>query len=213
MRVLTEIGEVMSDDRASRIDPSRLHLLDIENMVSGDVSAVRCSAWWGDYVTDVGVGERDQITVAAAWRHAAPAFFAVPANARRIGVTSAPDAADLALLDSVDVERVAHQHDEVIIASGDHIFAPLARALRAAGVRVVQVVASGVGVSAELYCSCDDLIRLRGSNRVVEARCEHPTIAARRVPRASERSSGVAVLAARMADSRPQLRTTDRAAQ
>lgn len=199
----------MSVARASRINSSRLHLLDIENMVAGDVSADRCAAWWEDYVTTMGgVWDRDQITIAAAWRHAAAAFFAVPATARRIGVTSAADAADLALLDSVDVERVAQHHDEVIIASGDHIFAPLARALRAADVRVVQVVAPGVGVSAELYSSCDDLIQLRGVRRAIHVRCEQPNFAARRVRRESDPSSGVAVLAARMSDSR-QRRSTD----
>lgn len=198
----------MSVIRASQIDSSRLHLIDIENMVVGNVSASNCSAWWADYVTTVGISPLDQITVAAAWPNAGAAFFAVPANARRIGVTATPDAADLALLDSVDVKRVARQHDEVIIASGDHIFAPLARALRASGVRVVQVVGPGVGVSAELYCSCDDLIRLHGSGHGVETRCARP-IAAWRIRRASEPNSGVALLAARMSDSRP-LRSTDR---
>lgn len=153
-RVPTEIGATMRVSHTSRpavrgCTPTKLHVIDIENMVGGLVSPDRCSKIWAEYETKVGVSKGDQITVAVAWPNAEAAFFAVPARARRIGVPTAPDTADRALCESVEVSRVALRHHEVVIASGDHFFAPLARALRDAGVRVVQVVTKGVGVSAE----------------------------------------------------------------
>lgn len=190
----------MSCVRASEVNvvgASKLHLIDMENLVQGYVRSDRCAAVWTEYKSAVGVGDFDQITVAVAWPHAAATFFSMPPAARRIGVPPTPDAADVALLESVDVGKVARQHGVVVIASGDHVFAPLAHDLRRVGVRVIQVVASGVGVSASLYRNCDDLVRLRS----VEPRplCTGVAATPRLQPRRSDSSSGVAVLADRVA--------------
>jgi len=136
---------------------SALHLVDIENLCLGRTLPATCSAVWDDYQHQVGVGGRDQVVVAANAISAAPAFFALPASARRILVPVLPDAADLALIDSIDVDRVAQRHATVVLASGDGAFAPLARSLRSRGLRVVQVVSAGARIAAELYLACHEL--------------------------------------------------------
>lgn len=137
-----------------------LHLIDIENLCGGRLSSSRCSSAWEHYLYQVGVSAEDQVTVAANARHAAAAFFCLPQTARRILVPNTPDAADHALLESAQVNRITQRHCSVVIASGDGAFAPLARALRAAGLHVIQVITEGVAVSGDLYLSCEELIRL-----------------------------------------------------
>ena len=53
------------------------------------------------------------------------------------------DGADLALLAACDVVFIAARYRRVVVASGDHIFAPLVRELIASGVRVVVAARSG----------------------------------------------------------------------
>lgn len=137
------------------------HFVDIENLCGGDVATL-CPAVWAEYVRKVGVHDHDQITVAANRHNAVPAFFTLPSAARRILVPNKPDAADRALVDAVDIDNLAEKCSTVVIASGDGYFAPLAKSLRAAGLRVVQVATSGAGfgVSTDLYVNCDELISL-----------------------------------------------------
>jgi hypothetical protein len=139
---------------------SALHLLDIENLCLGRVFPATCVAVWDHYQHQVGVSSRDQIVVAANTVGAASAFFALPSTARRLLVPVTPDAADRALIESVDLERVALRHNTVFIASADGAFAPLAHNLRARGLRVVQVVAAGSRIAAHLYTNCDELRQL-----------------------------------------------------
>ncbi|WP_413617062.1 NYN domain-containing protein (plasmid) [Gordonia rubripertincta] len=141
--------------------PSRpvAHFVDIENLCGGDVATL-CPSIWAEYVRRVGIHDHDQITVAANRYNAVPAFFTLPATARRILVPNNPDAADRALVNAVDVANLARKRTTVVIASGDGYFAPLARSLRAAGLWVTQVATIGTGISAELYVNCDELITL-----------------------------------------------------
>ncbi|MFD6105072.1 NYN domain-containing protein [Nocardia salmonicida] len=137
-----------------------LHLIDVENLCHGTVRASRCANLWGHYRRQVSVGPRDHIVVAASTPNAAAAFFVFPTSARRIAVPARPDAADLALLAAVDPEAMIRRYRRVVIASGDHLFTDLAERLRAGGKAPVQVVSDGTGVSAELYRSCAELVRL-----------------------------------------------------
>lgn len=171
------------------------HIVDIENLCAGDVAG-QASDIWASYSQLVGVSPQDQITVAANRSNAVPAFFALPHTARRILVPNEPDAADEALVASVDVGRLARHHSTVVIASGDGYFTGLAMKLRAGGLKVVQVATRGVGVSAGLYVKCDEFISLPD----VSAK----NIAARPVDRshlrvrsASARRSSLAAMTAR----------------
>lgn len=133
--------------------PRTLHLLDVENLVSGQVSRATVSAMWAEFVRVVGARWNDHSTVAASTRHAPAAFFALPRGIRRVVGTDDPDGADRALIDSVDVDWVSEHFGRVVIASGDHIFAPLANRLRDNGVEPVQVIGGGLS-SAALYRAC-----------------------------------------------------------
>ncbi len=139
--------------RSSR--PRALHLVDLENLVGGEIASSRVHDIWSEFVRVVDHRHHDLSTVAVSQRHSATAFFALPSAIRRVVGKNCPDGADLALIESVDVGWAAANFGQVIIASGDHIFAPVARQFRAAGLRVVQVVGAG-RCSAELYRACSD---------------------------------------------------------
>lgn len=133
--------------------PRTLHLLDVENLVSGQVSSATVGAMWAEFVRVVGTRWDDHSTVAVSSHHAPAAFFALPTGIRRVVGTNHPDGADLALIDSVDVDWVSKHFGRVVIASGDHIFAPMANTLRANGIELVQAIGGGLS-SAELYRAC-----------------------------------------------------------
>ena len=90
---------------------------------------------------------------AVARRHAATTFFALPVGVRRVIGANGPDGADLALIDSIDVDWATRNFGRVVIGSGDHIFSPLARQLTARGLQVLMVTGGGY-CSAELYRAC-----------------------------------------------------------
>lgn len=144
-----------------------LHLIDVENQCGGVVTDERCRAFWRHYEARVGVRPGDQIVVAANIYNAPSAFFALPSSTRRILTPATVDAADLALLASVDLDVVTVRHGAVVIASGDRIFTELAQQLRAAGVTVIQALTAGVGNSHTLYRACNTLIRLPGEAPVM----------------------------------------------
>ncbi len=135
--------------------PRTLNLIDLENLVGGEVQAPRVREVWSQFVDAVGFRYDDHSTVAVSRRHAADAFFALPSGIQRVIGANRPDGADLALIDCVDIRWVTANFGQVVIASGDHIFAPLAREFRQAGLSVVQVLGAGA-CSAELYCQCTE---------------------------------------------------------
>lgn len=130
--------------------PRTLNLVDLENLVGGDVREV-----WSQFVDVVDTRYDDHSTVAVSRRHAAAAFFALPTRMQRVIGANRPDGADLALIDSVEIAWVAANFGQVVIASGDHIFAPMARQFRQAGLGVIQVLGAGA-CSAELYRQCTE---------------------------------------------------------
>lgn len=117
----------------------RLHLVDVENLVSTTrvwprlVRQCRCR-----YLDVAKPGESDLVVVACSHHVAKVVGFEWPGA--RLVVRSGQDGADLALLEawkdlSVDKSSFA----EVIIASGDSIFVPLALELARTGVRVTVI--------------------------------------------------------------------------
>lgn len=72
---------------------------------------------------------------------------------------NAPDAADAALLCAVNLHQVVRRYDELIIISGDHAFAGLARRARQMGLRVRTVTArqpgQGSTLARELAQACN----------------------------------------------------------
>ena len=114
-----------------------LHLIDIENLVRGRISTARVQAAWAAYVETVGINHGDQVRIScASGARARLMAFAVPAGPQLLVGGRGPDAADQALISSVDVAFTARRFPAVVIASADHIFAPLASALASAGCEV-----------------------------------------------------------------------------
>lgn len=140
----------VSRDSAAGPGPERrtLHLIDVENLCSDprpEESRVR--AVLARYRTSMAVSEADHVVLAAAGRTALFAGLAWPGVRVRAG--RGPDGADRALLAAVDVDHTVDSYNRVVVASGDHIFVPLVRALRGAGV-AVEIVAPTCGIAQVL---------------------------------------------------------------
>lgn len=89
-----------------------------------------------------GIAPNDHVVVGASRRVARKYHAAIHgANVRWVVGADAPDAADRALLAAIDLHRVARDYDELVIVSGDHAFAALARRAKQFGLSVQVVTA------------------------------------------------------------------------
>jgi len=97
-----------------------------------------------------------------------------------------PDAADNALLAAIDLYRVAREYDELVIVSGDHAFADLARRAKALGLSVHVITAEHPAqrsmLSRELANVADTRTRVRLQSRTTARK---NSTAMRRVAEAS----------------------------
>lgn len=150
-----------------------LSLLDLENLTGGDIKPTIVHDTWERFKHVIDARYDDHHTVAVSQRHAATAFFALPSNIRRVIGANSPDGADIALLNCIDIDWAAENFGQVVIGSGDHIFALLAKRLRHTGLRTIQV--TGIGrCSADLYRACDEHRTLSGSNSRGAPRLQPP---------------------------------------
>lgn len=120
-----------------------LHLVDLENLLGAhrDLSTTR---WvWQRYAASGVLKPGDQVVVATGPAFAAAAWFALPTIGVRRLVRSGVDGADLALLDETDPRWVARRYGRLVISSGDHVFALLARQAALAGMQVTNVTGYG----------------------------------------------------------------------
>lgn len=133
----------------------RIHLIDIENL-SGcprpSLAAVRACAH--RYRTLTSAGSRDQTVVACNHGAAREVAFGWPT---RLLQRSGPDGADQALLDVLAYEGIADRFTQVVIGSGDGIFAEAAARLGAAGV-MVSVVSHRRSLSKRLALAASDIV-------------------------------------------------------
>lgn len=130
----------------------RLHLLDVENLLSGEVSPTRVRAFWQMY-RDQHVGPQDLVVVACAERVAGDVLFNLPATVRVVLGEDVPDGADRALIEAVDATHQAARFDEVLLGSGDGVFVPLVTEFITAGCPV-ELVTPYRDVSAALRLAC-----------------------------------------------------------
>lgn len=140
--------------------PRVLHLLDVENLTAGQVTAQTLTRMWSAYTERVGVGREDHVVVAVADRNALTTWYTLPAGIRRVVAGSGPDAADRALVESLDIPHTADRFTHLVIGSADHYFAALARTARQSGLDVVQVLRDGAYTSARLHRECSRQVRL-----------------------------------------------------
>ncbi|MDP9458816.1 MAG: hypothetical protein M3Q22_00735 [Actinomycetota bacterium] len=147
-------------ERPVRTSERRLHVVDIENLAgtgppdSGAVTHLRAT-----YMDVVGVSSVDHVVVAcnpgclvdvgAGWR----------LRCARYRVGSGCNGADLALLDVLECESVAERFTEVVIASGDGIFASSAARLSSVGCDVT-VVSRRRSLSTKLALAAQRVVYL-----------------------------------------------------
>lgn len=122
----------------------RYVLVDVENPTCGAKATTgQVAAFWTVFTQQVpGVAPNDHVVVGAG-RGVARRYRAAihGANVKWVVGADTPDGADRALLAAIDLRRVARDFDELVIVSGDHAFADLARRARGLGLTVQVVTA------------------------------------------------------------------------
>jgi hypothetical protein len=126
----------------------RYVLVDIENPTGGArVSCEQAAMLWAVLAQQApGITTRDHVVVGAARMVVRKYRAAIDGpNVKWVVAADVPDGADRALLAAVDLRRVARNFDELVIVSGDHAFADLARRAKALGLSVHVVTAEQHG--------------------------------------------------------------------
>lgn len=138
----------------------RVVLVDIENVAGGAILSPDM-AEWAHGVIDRTLGglESDQIIIGTC--HLGLVEVKRPWPRARAVVRSGQDGADLALLDVLRTERLAERFDEVVLVSGDGIFAKPVAELEEAGVAVT-VSAWSFGLSTRLRLAAGRVVSLDG---------------------------------------------------
>lgn len=148
----------------------RYFLVDIENPTRGaKATCEEVAAFWDILKRQApGIAPHDHVVVGAGRGVAQRYRTSITGpNVRWVTGADAPDGADRALLGAIDLYRVARQFDELVIVSGDHAFADLARRAKTFGLSVQVVTAETPQgrpmLSRELAAAADvhTLIRLK----------------------------------------------------
>lgn len=138
------VGRVLAFTDSLPTRPRRYALFDVENPTCGaQASRGELAKLWSILKGQApSFSDRDHIVIGAARAVAAKYLGVIDApNVKWVIGANAPDGADRALLAAIDLHRVARDYDELVIISGDHAFAPLARRAKRLGLRVHVVTA------------------------------------------------------------------------
>ena len=126
-----------------------LHVIDIENLVGGTaVGAAAVGPALAAYRCTVAVRPDDHVELGSGPTLAVAAGLAWPGA--RLRVDHGANGADRVLLDALTPDFIATHYDRVVIASGDHAFAPLAVALRSRRVAVMTIVRDRTTLARDL---------------------------------------------------------------
>ena len=133
----------------------KLHLVDVENLCgTGALSESMVMEAREMYLRQVSVGADDLVVVASGRFNQESVMFGWQ-GARKV-VRGGIDGADLALCDEIECSSYCENFSEVVVASGDHIFAEHIAVLTGKGLKVTvysqERALAGVlrGVGAEL---------------------------------------------------------------
>jgi len=148
--------EISKTERAKRT----LCVVDVENCASTSDLSLEHALHVHEAISKA-VPEAVMHVVGCSHRNAAAARFAFDRS--RIVVRSGVDGADLALIEVLETERIEQRFSRVVIASGDHIFVPVIKRLRDAGVEVDALSIKGQ-LSHELACNCSNVRYLSVEN-------------------------------------------------
>lgn len=135
----------------------RFVAMDIENMNGGAVQHTGlAAAAWVEVADAIDLLDCEQVVVGVGPSSLIASGVTCPA---RFVMGRGLDGADHALIEVLETERVAERFEEVVIVSGDGIFAEVAAALGAQGV-VVTVVARDGHLSARLRMAAARVVLL-----------------------------------------------------
>lgn len=138
-----------------------LYVVDVENMVgSCELTAAEVIRVQARICSAVRPENGDHTVIAASHHNATAAYFGWVGPVQRLA-RSGKDGADTVLLEAIsDIAWIAGHYDQIVLASGDHIFANAVAALKAARVRVI-VIAPDTGLSARMRLAAGpNLVRL-----------------------------------------------------
>lgn len=136
----------------------RLVLVDIENVAGGAVVTAAMASWARRVVESVlHVTSDEQVVVGTSHCGLFNVKDAWPCA--RVEVRSGQDGADLELLEVLTTEHLSTRFDEVVLVSGDGIFADAVADLSRSGVQVVVAAWSG-GLSTRLRLAANQTLTL-----------------------------------------------------
>jgi hypothetical protein len=147
----------------------RYVLFDVENPTRGaKATCEELADFWGILKQQApGIAPHDHVVVGASRSVVRKYRAAIHGpNIKWVVGANAADGADRALLAAIDLRRVARDYDELVIVSGDHAFADLARRAKMLGLTVQVVTAQNSEqrsmLSRELAAAADThtLVRL-----------------------------------------------------
>lgn len=134
----------------------RLHLVDAENLAGMPQPSTELARFCHDrYLSIAPLGGDDLVVVAC--NHGAGKCIAFEWPHARVLFRSGPDGADLALLDVFSEIGKEGRFDEIVIGSGDGIFAPTASFLEADGIPVT-VISRRSSLSSRLRLAARTII-------------------------------------------------------
>lgn len=136
----------------------RLVLVDIENVVGGAAVTPAMAAWARTVIESALLGTHDEQVVIGT-SHCGLFNVKDAWPCARVEVRSGPDGADLELLEVLTTEHLASRFDEVVLVSGDGIFAEAVADLGRSGVHVV-VAAWADGLSTRLRLAANQTLAL-----------------------------------------------------
>jgi hypothetical protein len=146
----------LASDEAPGSDRQRhLHLVDLENLgVTYPGAPVLPGT--GDLYRDVTApGPDDQFIVGADATRIFDLYREFPGS--RLCVGRGPDGGELAVLRMVDLDLIVERYDALTIASGDGLFAPVARLAQRRGLPV-RVVSRRNGLARSLRSFADEIV-------------------------------------------------------
>ena len=145
------------EDRRTDSAPRKIVIVDLENMMFGN--HVDPSQDRSVEILELAQARRptDMVIVGCNPRLAFSAKNLFPSS--QIVTGHGKDGADIALIETLDLNHAAERFDELCIVSGDHAFAPIAHAARQRGLRI-RVVAPRFGMSTALRVYADTAVHL-----------------------------------------------------
>jgi NYN domain len=165
----------------------RFFMIDLENPTRGAKAtpADVAKLWRLIKEQAPGIAPRDHVVIGTSRAVAVRYRPAIEGpNVRWVVGADAKDGADRALLAAINVFDVARRYDELVVVSGDHAFAPLARRAKQLGLAVHVVTAEQPNgrsmLSRELSNAADvhTVVRLRGKSQRLQAASAARTMSA-----------------------------------